>query len=117
MIGQAMQIKANQGDVCAMYVLRRYHARSRNGIAQDRVHSCAWFKRAAELHQVEGMVSFGQLLLEGIVGPSLPAFGVLYTFGEAKRGSEEQSTVLNRRSCWDNTVFRRTARRLNVCWY
>ena len=36
---------------------------------------------------MEGMASFFQCLLEGVDGPSLPALGVLCTFGAAKRDS------------------------------
>ena len=84
---KALRAKAEKGDAHAMDNLGISYAFGKYGLRQDRVQARAWYQRAADLHHVGAMAAYGDYLLKGIGGESVPALGLIYCSRAAQAGS------------------------------
>jgi TPR repeat protein len=88
---KALRAKAEEGDAHAMHHLGICYAFGKYGLRQDRVQARAWYQRAADLHNVPAMAAYGDYLLKGIGGESVPALGLIYCSRAAQAGSNQSA--------------------------
>ena len=89
-----LRTAADQGDAGAMYRLGRFYKNGKASFEKDHVQARVWYKRAGELDHVKGMATFGEYLLKGLGGPSIPALGLVYTTRAAEAGSDLATYLL-----------------------
>ena len=85
---QELRAAADVGDADAMYKLGRVFGEGKYGLARNFKQARGWFGSAAELDHVRGMACFGEYLLKGLGGASVPALGLVYSARAAEAGSE-----------------------------
>jgi small ubiquitin-related modifier len=73
-----LRTKAEDGDPDAMFRLGCGYQSGAMGVRKDKTQARAWFKRGAELHDVNGMAAYGELLLKGIGGGASTVMGLFY---------------------------------------
>lgn len=88
--------EADQGDGKAMHILGLIYKNGEKGLAPDVNQARDWFEPATELGHVAAMAIFGQYLLQGVGGPSVPALGLFYTGRAAERGSDLATYMLGK---------------------
>ena len=84
---KALRAKAEEGDTHAMNNLGIAYAFGKYGLREDHVQARAWYQRAADLHHVRAMAAYGDYLLKGIGGESVPVLGLIYCSRAAQAGS------------------------------
>jgi hypothetical protein len=89
-----LRAKAEEGDADAMFKLGFAYKKGDCGLREDKVQARAWYKRAAELHNVRAMASYGEYLLKGFGGTPIPALGLIYTTQAAVAGSDLATYIL-----------------------
>ena len=91
-----LRAKANEGDVDAMVSLGRLLNNGGAGLAKERTQARVWYERAAGLGHAMGMAYFGEYLLKGLGGGSVPALGLVYTARAAEAGSDLATYLLGK---------------------
>ena len=86
--------EADQGNANAMYSLARAHDKGERSLAQDFKQALVWYKRAAELDHTKGMAKFGEFLMQGLGGSSIPVLGLVYIVRAAECGSDFATYLL-----------------------
>ena len=79
-----------------MYNLGLAYQKDNCGLREDKVQARAWYKRAAELHNVRAMASYGEYLLKGFGGTPVPVLGLIFLTRAAVGGSNLAAALLGK---------------------
>ena len=92
--GAALRVRAEGGDASAMCVLGRSYRDGKRGLKKDMTQAFPWFKRAADLKNVGGLVDCGVAYLNGWGVERSNIRGAIMLTAAAGKGSEHACGIL-----------------------
>ena len=90
----ALRVRAEGGDASAMCVLGRSYRDGKRGLKKDMTQAFPWFKRAADLKNVGGLVDCGVAYLNGWGVERSNIRGAIMLTAAAGKGSEHACGIL-----------------------